>query len=138
MKYFAHLLVLVIGFGTAQPSLAFEPSETEKSRTAESLLKFDMALEQVLGIFGPPDFVVSGSDGGEWSPFAGLVSLVWKNEHCPPVIVDFSLTTDRLTGHDEGRGGCKKKKATYSKLPPRRFSCPVKGQRRYLRKYCGQ
>lgn len=120
---------------------AYEPAETEKSRIAQTILKHGMPLQKVLEMFGPPDWVVTGQDRGDWAPGGiAIVGVYWRNRHCPPVYIEFDVDTRSVIGRDEGRGGCNDTVNPISgtNLPPDKFKCTVSGQRRYLRKYCGQ
>ena len=80
---------------------------TALSKKASSL-KMGMSLKSTVKLLGEPTWLILSTDGGEYQGFVptGLYSLLWRNGNCHPVVVDFNMKNNKVTGWDEGRLLC--------------------------------
>ena len=118
------LLVVAIGMIAVGAMMTIAHAQTpepmtELSRKAGTLTT-NMSRSEVIETLGtPPTWIFLPGDPSEFAPKQGmLVTLIWKNGLCSPVIADFDAA-QKLIGWDEGRGSCATTETeTTAFLPP--------------------
>ena len=115
---------------------AVEPSGNETTTITElsrqaSELSMGMAKTEVLALLDQPSWAVTSLDvvAGSRIMTANrrssrndfLLTLIWKNGNCSPVMVNFD-SAGNVTGWDEGRALCLDEE--YTLLPEDEFACP--------------
>lgn len=117
--------------GAAEPQIA-------RSRVIVNDSMFGRSIEEVIARLGYPDYVIPGDakDSHGWaSSAAELTSVLWLNEHCHPIVLDFNNSSGRSTGSDAGLGECREKGKPFRlRQPDARFRCPS----RRFRRWCGR